>query len=184
MKLAVSEMKAILSFFAILSGVGLVLSMASHAAALFGAQGPLGDFAFVLHIGIFVVWIPAILAAHRLVQNARWKDFWKAALRGCPGWMTYMTYGLAGYAVFNFAVFAMATPTTGQAGPMSPEVVRGFSGHWMAFYSAALAILYSAANMWDQSRERHCPNGHEVQPLARFCDQCGQPVGSLPRRTL
>jgi len=45
---------------------------------------------------------------------------------------------------------------SGEANP--PAVVwRGFSGHWMAFYSAALAILYSAAhakhNGW------RCPNG-------------------------
>ena len=34
----------------------------------------------------------------------------------------------------------------GDSGANPPAIVwRGFSGHWMAFYSAALAILYSAA---------------------------------------
>jgi len=28
---------------------------------------------------------------------------------------------------------------------MPPPVVRGFSGHWMAIYAAALAVLYSGA---------------------------------------
>jgi len=171
-------MKAIFLFFASVSAAGLVLSAASHIAAVLGTQGPLGNFAFVLHIGIFVVWIPAVFAANRLVRNVPRKDFWKAALRGCPDWMKYMTYAFVGYAILNFAFFISSAPTQGRGGPMSPEDVRGFSGHWMAFYSAALAILYSAAQVWDE-RERHCPNGHEVQPLAKFCDQCGQPVGYL-----
>ena len=31
------------------------------------------------------------------------------------------------------------------AGLMPPAVVRGFSGHWMAIYAIALAVLYSGA---------------------------------------
>jgi hypothetical protein len=64
---------------------------------------------------------------------------------------------------------------------MPPEVVRGFSGHWMAVYSAALAILWSAVKLWDENEEQRCPNGHEVRPLAKFCDECGHPVGQLGR---
>ena len=37
---------------------------------------------------------------------------------------------------------------------------RGFSGHWMAFCSAALAILYSAATT--SSSGRRCTNGHSI----------------------
>lgn len=174
-------MKTILSFFAILAAVGLVLSAASHIAGLFGSQGPLGDSASHLHVGVFVVWLPAVLASNRLVKNYPQKEFWKAALRGCPVWMKYLTYGLFGYAMLNFALFIFGAPKQGGGGPMPPQVVRGFSGHWMAFYSIAMAILYSAAKLWDAGWEWHCPNGHKVQPLAKFCDECGQPVGTLGR---
>jgi hypothetical protein len=53
-------------------------------------------------------------------------------------------YGLVGYALVNFAIF-ITTPIKGGAGLMPPAVVRGFSGHWMAIYAIALAVLYSVA---------------------------------------
>ncbi len=166
-------MKSILYLLACVSGLGLVLSFASHVAALLGLEGPLGAFTPVLHFGIFVVWLPAILAMNRLTKNVARKDLWKAALRGAPAWMRNMTYGFFGYALFNFALFMFLAPKGGGAGPMPPQIVRGFSGHWMAFYSAALAVLYSASELWDQAGELRCPGGHTVQPLSKFCDQCG-----------
>ena len=175
-------MKTVLYFFAASSAVGLVLSLASHAAALMGTSGPLGDHVWELHIGIFVVWIPAVFASTRLTRNVPRKDAWKAALRGCPDWMKYMTYGFFGYALLNFAsLFIMAPhgmPAVQGGGPglMPPQIVRGFSGHWMAFYSAALALLWSAGELWNRDWQRRCPNGHPVGPPAKFCDQCGQPV--------
>ena len=53
--------KTVLYFFAALSALGLALSALSHAAALLGRDGPLRDRAMLLHVGIFVVWIPAIV---------------------------------------------------------------------------------------------------------------------------
>lgn len=53
-------------------------------------------FFWLLHIGIFVVWIPAIFAAQRLVGNVSRKDFWKVVLIGSPDWMRYMVYGFGG----------------------------------------------------------------------------------------
>ena len=143
-------MKTVLYFFAAFSAVGLVLSLASHAAALMGTSGPLGDHVWELHIGIFVVWIPAVFASTRLTRNVPRKDAWKAALRGCPDWMKYMTYGFFGYALLNFASLFITAPhgmpavQGGGPGLMPPQIVRGFSAHWMAFYSAALALLWSA----------------------------------------
>lgn len=44
-----------------------------------------------------------------------------------------------GYAMLNFAIFFFQAPHGG-SGANPPAVVwRGFSGHWMLFYSAALA---------------------------------------------
>jgi hypothetical protein len=96
--------------------------------------------------------------------------------------MKYMTYAFVWYAFLNFALFVINARTQNKGGPMmSPAVSRGFSGHWMAFYSAAPAILYSAPKVWEECSEWPCPNGHEVTPRTKFCDQCGQPVQYLLR---
>ena len=171
-------MKTLLNSFAAIAAVGLLLSILSHVAALRGMQGPLGGFTPALHVGIFVVWIPAVLVANRFTKNIARKDLWKVVLRGCPVWMKYMFYAFFGYAMVNFLFFMTVAPRGGGSGFTSPQIVRGFSGHWMAFYSAALAILYSASKLWDQELERHCPNGHAVQPLSKFCDRCGLPVNA------
>jgi hypothetical protein len=171
--------KPLVWFFAILAAAGLALSILSHFAALLGLQGPLGDYSWVLHIGIFAVWIPAVLVAQRLTAEFARKDFWKAALRGSPPWMRYMVYGFFGYALLNFALFITHAPLKGGSGSMPPSVVRGFSGHWMAFYAAALAILYSALHAKDRDASRRCLNGHLVGPLAQFCERCGVRVEEL-----
>lgn len=172
-------MKTILYVLASVSAIGLVLSIASHIAALLGTRGSLGDLTFVLHVGAIVIGLPAVLVAHRISKHAAAKDFWKAALRGCPQWMRYMTYGFFGYALLNFAFFIFTAPKGGGPGAMPPQVMRGFSGHWMVFYSAFLAVFYSAASLWDQDLERRCLSGHTVAPFAKFCDQCGQPITDL-----
>jgi hypothetical protein len=162
--------------FLVLSAVGLGLSVISHICGLLGVVGPLGDWTWLLHIGIFVVWLPAVLAAQRLSKNVPQKDIWKAALRGCPAWMRYATYGLFGYAIVNFLVFFLTADKSQGSGPMPPGVVRGFSGHWMIFYGAAFSILYSYVQVGGRDEVRRCVSGHEVRPLAKFCEQCGQPV--------
>ena len=172
-------MKALLNFFAVLSAVGLALSLISHLAALLGTTGPLGDKAWMLHIGCFVVWLPAVLVMNRLTKDVPRRDIWKTALRGSPPWMRNMTYAFLWYAMLNFLVFLTNAPKATGSGPMPPAVVRGFSGHWMAFYSAALAMLYSGMNLWEQTSPRRCPNGHDVGSMAKFCDQCGQPIIEL-----
>ena len=157
-----------------LSAIGLVVSLWVHLGAVMGRHvAPEASF-WILHMGIFVVWIPAVFVAKARVGNVNRKDFWKVVLQGSPDWMRYMVYGFLGYAVLNFALFIAKAPS-GSGGPNPPAAVwRGFSGHWMAFYSAALAILYAAANA-SQNVQR-CLNGHLVPATARFCARCGQPA--------
>ena len=176
-------MKPLLNGFAFLSAIGFAASLVSHLSALIGFNGPLGDQTWFLHVGIFVVWIPTVISSHMLSRNVPSKDVWKAALRWCPTWMKYLTYFFFGYAIFNFVLFMIIAPSGHpSAGPMPPSVVRGFSGHWMAFYCAAFAILYSKAHARDEDRPKHCPNGHSVGPLAQFCETCGSPIGPMPTR--
>lgn len=166
--------RIILYPFLLLSGIGLALSIVAHLAGLAGIELPGGRLVWALHAGIFVVWIPTVLVSMRTTRCANRKDFWKVALSGCPVWMRRAIYVLFGYGILNFFLFMQATgaghtPT----GDAPPSVIRGFSGHWMVFYSAAFAILYSAIHAPQLFRERKCPNGHAVGPTARYCSECG-----------
>jgi hypothetical protein len=125
-----------------LAAIGLALSIGSHAAALQGRPGPLGNYTWTLHIGALAICLPTALVARRLMRGRPRKDQWKALLGGCPAWMKYALYCIFGYALVNFAIF-IAMPGKSGAGLMPPAVVRGFSGHWMAIYAAAFAVLYS-----------------------------------------
>jgi hypothetical protein len=99
--------------------------------------------------------IPAIFAGYRLAREYPQKDYWKAALRGCPNWMRRGFYCIGGYAVINFALYIAAGPDeTASPGRVAPQVVRGFSGHWMAFFAAAAALLYSSARAEDADERR------------------------------
>lgn len=130
-------------------------------------------FFWILHVGIFVVWLPTVLVAKKRVGNRSSKDYWKLVLRGSPEWMRYTVYGFFGYAFVNFALF-MAQAPSGHAEGTPPIVWRGFSGHWMLFYSAALATLYSAVKASESARR--CLNGHAVPATANFCSRCGQSI--------
>jgi hypothetical protein len=157
-----------------LSCLGLFASIYVHVGALMGHQDVPEAFFWILHVGIFVVFIPAILMATQLLGNTRRPDFWKLILKDSPEWMRYLVFGFFGYALVNFALFIFNSPSGGSGTNPPPTVWRGFSGHWMAFYSASFAMLYSEAN-WN-SKEFRCINGHVVQPGANFCEQCGSPV--------
>ena len=163
--------KPLLWPFIVLSAVGLVLSLWVHIGALAGKRVAPEYYFWMLHVGIFAVWFPAVFVSMGRVGNANRKDYWKVVLRGSPDWMRYMVYGLFGYAFVNFALFWMQAPNGG-GGANPPAVVwRGFSGHWMLFYSAALAILYSAA----ADANRRCINGHPLSSGTANCSICGQP---------
>ena len=97
-----------------------------------------------------------------------------------------MAWFFFGYAFLNFFIFFIAgiggAAESGSDGDAPPVVFRGFSGHWMAFYSIAMAILYSAAHVREHDDARRCPNGHPVRPSAKFCEECGgeiQETGKL-----
>jgi len=158
--------------FVALSAIGLVVSLWVHLGAVMGRS--VSPLFWILHVGIFVVWLPAVLVAQRLVGNVNRKDFWKVILKGSPDWMRYMVYTFFTYALVNFLLFMGKAPSGGSGMNPPASVWRGFSGHWMAFYSAALAVLYSAAHMADTAPR--CANGHLASPNAVYCARCGQPV--------
>jgi Protein of unknown function (DUF3592) len=74
-------------FFVCFSAVGLIVTLWVHLGAIIGRRVAPEAFFFVLHGGIFVVWIPAILVGQRLVGNVNRKDLWKVGLKDSPDWM-------------------------------------------------------------------------------------------------
>jgi len=132
-----------LQFFLALAGVGFVVSLWVHIGAVFGVKVAPDYFFFLLHVGIFVVFFPAVLISQRLVGNTRRRDFWKVALRDVPPWLRYGVYVCFGYAIVNFLFFMTNTPAGGRSPAPPTQVWRGFSGHWMLFYGISFALLYA-----------------------------------------
>lgn len=179
------------------AAAGLALSMAAHLLAYAGIQLGGNGLFIALHVGIFPLWIPVVLLVGRMTGGMRWGrggtwgyrrswDFWNAMLTDSPVWMRYMTFGFLAYAMVNFILFMVLSvflhPSAGQhGGEPSALVWRGFSGHWMAFYSAGLAIVTAAYRRGSLSNlQRRCVNGHPVTYDDRFCSTCGAPLDTTP----
>ena len=158
-----------------ISAVGFVLSLWVHFGAVAGRRVAPAPFFWILHMGIFVVWFPAVMVAQRQVGSLNRKDFWKVILKDSPDWVKYLVYGFFAYAVINFMYFFTQAPSGHSEGGDPPAMVwRGFSGHWMVFYLSALAILYSTTRQ--SAGTLRCTNGHPVPANANFCSRCGQSV--------
>ncbi len=158
---------------AVLAALGFAVSLVVHLAAWAGVAPP--GAAWGLHIGIFLVWLPTVLVSQGLTRDFKQREFWTAALRGAPPWVPTALKWLMGYAIANFLLFMFQTTQ----GPKADAAVqaRGFSGHWLIFYGAAAATLYSAVQLRQHGdKPRTCLNGHTVPLTARFCEQCGAPL--------
>ena len=162
---------------AAISTLGLALSVSAHILSWAGVEMP--TVVMGLHVAAMVCALPAILAGYRLTRDYPQRDYWKVALRGCPPWMRRATYGFFGYAIVNFILFVSSGPRgTAPGGGVPPEVVRGFSGHWMAFFAVSAALLYSSAHAAESDDRRRCLQGHRVREGMKFCGECGSPVAS------
>jgi hypothetical protein len=85
-------LKPFLGLFALLSFVGLVLSIWVHVGALLGRQVAPDYFFWGLHVGIFVVFFPAMVVAQKRVGSSSSRDFWKAVTKGSPDGLRYLLY--------------------------------------------------------------------------------------------
>lgn len=160
--------------FMYLAAFGLAVSGYVYIASVTGRYpGP--DWLFyLLHVGIFAVFFPAVVITSRRVGNIPRKDYWRVALNGCPDWMRYALYVLFAYCFMNFFASFANFPSKETGGINSPAQWRTFSCMWMVFYYASPAILYSAERF--SSNALRCPSGHILPPGANFCSICGQPV--------
>jgi len=164
----------------IVAAVGFIVSAVVHVAALCGIA-LFAEMPWFLHIGIFVVWLPAMLSYNALVDGIGMnnKESWRIAMRGCPQWMRYAYTGLFAYAIVNFLLFMLQSPGKH---PAPALVTRGFSGHWLVFYFAAFAICYSYIRVQQHDQRPHCKNGHPASPSAKFCQECGAEIEYNPIR--
>jgi hypothetical protein len=163
----------------IYAACGLVLSLAVHVLSFFGiAVG--GNLLFMgLHIAIFPLWIPVVFMMQRLTRGMpSRKGTWDFMLSGCPVWMKYMVRGFYVYAIVNFVIFVfLVSPAGKQIGGAPPaSVVHGFSGHWMLFYSGALAALITIYRREITNFDPKCSSGHRVGYDDKFCPACGEAV--------
>ena len=171
-------MNLFLSIPAALALIGFIVSTIVHIAALMGTK--IFPEAEILHVGIFVVFFPAILSTIR-VQKLRMNrsDVWKLLLLGCPSWMKKVTYVLFSYAIVNFIIFAILPKGSPQNGSMPVEVIRGFSGHWIIFYWASFAILYSRIKTKGQYALVCTTCSNQCSPFDQFCSKCGAKLSRL-----
>jgi len=162
------------NLFSLLALVGFMASLIAHLAGYAGIERPFGFDPWPLHAGIFIVWLPTILAAQKLSKGFPQSEMWKASLRGCPNWMRYVLYALFGYAFLSFFAFFLSI-----GGSIETEAgtIRGFSGHWLIFYFAAFAVLHSYTKVAENDTVRRCKNLHVVEPSSEYCPQCGDKVG-------
>ena len=141
--------------FGFIALIGFCLSLIVHGLAYFGfdvqTQVPA---VWVLHVGIFVVFIPMVLQ----LNSGEAKDDPVAMFSGLPAWAVLSIVILMGYVVVNF--FVSLGPSMAEGEPRVYEgafalvkkgtfvrhigeteyharlasIARGFSGHWLIFY--------------------------------------------------
>lgn len=145
------------------------LSLLVHFISLTGYYiGGALPFIWLLHIGIFIVWIPAILQLRKKpeLKNKRGpiKQF-QIALQNAPGFFRMAIAFFFFYTAINFYLFMIAS---GGGGPhiedgkyilqnhgdvireltkieyfsLKANELRGFSGHWLLFYSFAAGVFW------------------------------------------
>ena len=166
-------MKSFLFYFAV---TGWSLGIIVHSLALTGIDATSKiPFVWLLHLGIFVVWLPAVLkmGTNPGADHNNPITSFKAIFKHTPPWISTIAIGGFYYAIINFVLFL-----TSQEG--SPDIVdgqyvlrdhgqvlrsltreeyqfllanqvRGFSGHWIAFYGLAAAVLYPFGGQTDEA---------------------------------
>jgi hypothetical protein len=155
----------VVRLFMILAAAGLALSVAAHGATFLGWNPQHVPGVWFLHIGIFLVLLPGIFAARRLAKDIGDAEAWRRIHQATPLWLKGLTMLFFIYAFFNFFFCNNYLNEGGVPGNIKGEFVlhnhgrvirkmtpaefdrhqaysvRGFSGHWLVFYAAALMVL-------------------------------------------
>ena len=166
-------MKTILFWVAV---TGWVLGLLVHVLSIFDVDVQTQiPYIWLLHLGIFVVWIPAILTLRKSESIRMFENpdtlkrmnpiaFFKVICEKTPVWIVVIAAAGLFYAFVNFLLFMTmqtGTPalkdgqyylhnhgklirniTEQEYHHYKASLLRGFSGHWIAFYGIAAAVLY------------------------------------------
>lgn len=140
---------------------GFVLSLIVHVAAILGIDVSTRiPSIWLLHVGVFVVWIPLVLSIRKVFGPRLTFVQVCAAL---PGWVVALGTVVFVYVAVNF-LYTFATDggspaivdgafvleahgrvvrelTAAEYTELRAKSVRGFSGHWLAFYYMAFAYF-------------------------------------------
>jgi hypothetical protein len=105
----------------------------------------------LINTGAMVVLYLAYTISRKTRGELNVKDFRKAISGVCPGWLSIMTGLLIMYALGGLIFFILKRYFASSAVTNGQEIIsngfRGFSGHWMALYSLAFALLYSCRRL-------------------------------------
>ncbi len=120
---------------AVLFGVSLIV----HSLACTRLAPDWGKYPFLLHIGVFVIAVPTILALVTRFGRQLPPGFLLELWRSQPPRLRACSTLVLGYAVASFVLFVAGV----YGDPEKDDLValRGFSGHWMAFYWMFFALL-------------------------------------------
>lgn len=151
----------------------LIVSLVVHVSTFLGID-PLAKWPGVMfiHLAIFPPFIAAICYANRI--GGPKQGCQDSVINSAPRWLQIVTGLFFAYALVNFAIFMVLNEGGGpherdgkyfltSHGTVLRElteaeyhlhrayVVRGFTGHWMLFASAALMLLVGAARLRHRS---------------------------------
>lgn len=129
-------------------------------------------YVFALHIGVFIVWLPAVFALRNNQELRQLKtqpfaarspfSVYRIILKGVPAWLIVLIggraiYGFVSFIYVNFcqeglfsSVHKAVTFTTQQK---SVNTIRMFSAIWLLFYSMAAGILFPYKDISPQGEE-------------------------------
>jgi hypothetical protein len=151
-----------------ISAGGGLLCLILHVMSLAGFSS---DALLVLcFVGLLIAWLPTV-AITLPITFYKPNAIWQVVFAGCPVWIRRMLYGIGAYAVLNFLVFIVWD--SGDPAQATAWETRLFSGHLLAFYSGAFAILYSRTKSSHLFRKRKCPDGHPSWIMRDSCPRCG-----------
>ncbi len=124
---------------------GFLISLCINIACVFGKQLPPDVPFFIMHMGIFVVFFPAVWAAKKMLGSTARRDFWKVVMKNAPDFVRHIFYIIFAYEWLIWIGVLGFFRATSQRPPGGPDWFV-FSGTWMIFYYTSFAILLSARN--------------------------------------
>jgi hypothetical protein len=172
-----------MAVFMYLAALGFIASVLIHISTFTAFDPSAFCGAWGLSIGVFVVFIPAVICASQVLKGRTKSEHWKLIFQYVPACMPALMGLFLAYAFFSFLFTSFALLKGGSPGIIDGQyvlqsrgeiirqlteteyirhrayVLRLFSGHWMAFYLMSFTILLSHVRRTRSPR----PSGHDIE---------------------